>query len=113
MHAPRSKSWYFLEDPVPGLASERARDVVNHYMSDAGGVVKFMKWIKPKAYEKMTNYLGEVWDVASTFEPVITEEHLSLPTQSASRREKFDASVHPQVNYTEALCRRWLTRGLD
>lgn len=93
------------------MASKRSKQVVKHYVQDATNVMKLFRWFRPAAYSKAAQYINEVLDLAETLRPVLPEEHLTL--LQGSRAEAFDASLHPQINYTEALCRRWLSSQLS
>merc|ERR1712039_728075 len=71
-----------------------------------------MGWMRPEAYKRARKYFGEMMELAQLFQPVLPEEHLE-PSNAQRAQAKFDASVHPQFNYTEALCRRMLPTGLE
>lgn len=109
--APRSKSWLFTEDPVPAFASNRSKKVVTQYSRPLNRVASWARWLRPEAFKKAHGYLRELLDLTETLEPLLPEEHLVL-AQAPKRESHFDASVHPQLNYTEALCRRLLAAEL-
>lgn len=77
----------------------------------AGSLLRLFRWLKPDAYEKIAKYFGQLFDLARTLEPVLPEDYLRPPLTggaAAGTPGDFDISVHPQINYTEALCQRLL-----
>merc|ERR1712032_1766121 len=110
--APRSRSWTFLEDPVPALASRNASAVLSQYSRRSRRALQALRWLMPQTYDKASNYFEQAVVVTSTFEPLVPEIRLEPPvTTKPTRRGSFDASVHPQLNYTEAICRRLVIGG--
>eukprot|EP00927_Polykrikos_kofoidii_P010067 TRINITY_DN14252_c0_g1_i1.p1 TRINITY_DN14252_c0_g1~~TRINITY_DN14252_c0_g1_i1.p1 ORF type:complete len:844 (+),score=135.79 TRINITY_DN14252_c0_g1_i1:146-2677(+) len=104
--APRSKAWVFSEDPVAALASDRSDMVISQFTEGSSyqRAMQFVKWLRPAAYKRWSSHFRDFFDVVQSFEPILPEVYLSLPTSRGGG--KFDVSVHPQVNYTHALCRR-------
>ncbi|CAK9032606.1 unnamed protein product [Durusdinium trenchii] len=105
-HAPRSRAWSFTQDPVPALMSSRSRQVISYYHQGSRYAMGALRRIMPEAYKKVNKYLKEAVRVTATFQPVLTEAWLDPPPGLAGG--PFQAAVHPQRNYTEALCRRLL-----
>lgn len=103
--APRSRAWSFSQDPVPALMSARSRHVISQYHKGSYAVGALRRFM-PEAYKKVNKYLKEAARVTTTFQPVLAEAWLDPPP--GVRGSRFQASVHPQRNYTEALCRRLL-----
>ncbi|CAJ1405088.1 unnamed protein product [Effrenium voratum] len=99
--APRSRAWRFIEDPVPALMSARSQQVLGQYYKGASGLaLGAMRRFMPNAYKKGHKYLQEAMRVTATFQAVLPEALLDPPPDVS--RGEFDASVHPQRNYTEA-----------
>ncbi|CAJ1452772.1 unnamed protein product, partial [Effrenium voratum] len=98
--APRSRAWRFIEDPVPALMSARSQQVLGQYYKGASGLaLGAMRRFMPNAYKKGHKYLQEAMRVTATFQAVLPEALLDPPPDVS--RGEFDASVHPQRNYTE------------
>jgi len=79
-------------------------------MESGGPAVQLFRWLRPQAYKRASKYLEELVDLTSTFEPLLPERLLASSSTVPSR-DKFDVSVHHQLNYTEALSRFLLGQG--
>lgn len=106
--APRSRSWKFNEDPIPALMSSSSATVISQHLKSRRRALRFIKWLQPQAFDKVSKYLEQAMDVTGTFEAVLPEAWLEPPPALKAKGGHFDAAVHPQVNYSEALCRRLL-----
>lgn len=102
--APNSRAWLFEHDPIVAMMSKDSKTVMLEYRREAHRAANLLKWIQPQLYEKAAAYFEQTVTVTGTFEPVLSECHLNVPP-SVQLKRKFDAAMHPQVNYTEALCR--------
>eukprot|EP00933_Yihiella_yeosuensis_P045267 TRINITY_DN40624_c0_g1_i1.p1 TRINITY_DN40624_c0_g1~~TRINITY_DN40624_c0_g1_i1.p1 ORF type:complete len:214 (+),score=36.84 TRINITY_DN40624_c0_g1_i1:27-644(+) len=121
--APSSRSWAFDEDPVPALAGRDSRAVMADVLPKRDSrTIRFFKWLQPEMYEKAKGFIRQAVDVSSTLEPLLPmAPKVHPPPRSAADTRpngneggsgvRFDASVHPQLNYTEALCRKLLCPG--